>query len=157
MTDKFSIIHDLTDIRPVTRPFDTVFIHCSASDYSEHDSAKVIDNWHRARGFSEIGYHFFIRRDGEIQAGRSLEKMPAAQKGYNLNTVAICVHGLTKDRFKQEQKTALLALCLRLNNLKDNSLIFRGHCEVEKGKTCPVFDYKDWLKLDHHGRMRIST
>jgi len=46
-------------IKP-SRAVDTVLLHCSASDSPEHDSVEVMTQWHKKRGFSENGYHFFI-------------------------------------------------------------------------------------------------
>lgn len=60
------------------RPVSRVFIHCSASDNPDHDSVAVIRNWHLENGWSDIGYHYFIRKDGVIQEGRPIEQAPAA-------------------------------------------------------------------------------
>lgn len=145
----------LSEIKKPKRPVFRVFIHCSASDKREDDNALVIDQWHRARGFNGIGYHFFIRKDGTIQEGRDLEKVPAAQEGHNRDTIAICCHGLKKENFTEEQKASLLALCVTINRLYAGGLTFHGHCEVS-AKTCPVYPYQDWLGLDHSGRMKLT-
>ena len=76
-----------------------VFIHCSASDNPKHDDVDVIRKWHvdeppYGRGWSDIGYHYFIKKDGTLEIGRSLERTPAAQRGYNRGSFAICLHGL---------------------------------------------------------------
>lgn len=133
-----------------TRKIDTVFIHCSASDNPAHDSVDVIRRWHKARGWSDIGYHFVITQDGEIHLGRPLRKIPAAQKGHNRGSVAICLTG--KDEFSCCQFIALEDLCYRLETLHHKPLRFRGHCEVSS-KTCPVFDYQDRLGLEDDGYM----
>lgn len=85
------------------RPVSRVFVHCSASDNPAHDSAAVIDAWHKKRGWSGISYHFFIRKDGALEMGRSVEKTPAAQGGHNTATIAICLHGLEVDKFTEAQ------------------------------------------------------
>lgn len=147
---------DLVDVSNITKPkrkVFKVFIHCSASDNKDHDFAKVIENWHRDRGFSEIGYHYFIRKNGNVIEGRSLEKIPAAQEGHNTGSIAICVSGLAKEEFTKEQRASLKALCWTLNKLYKGGITFHGHCEVNSGKSCPVFSYKDWLGLDEYGRM----
>lgn len=132
------------------RNVDAVFLHCSASDAKSHDDIAVIDKWHRALGWSEVGYHFFIKKDGTLQAGRSLEKTPAAQRGYNARTIAICVHGLRDEKFTDEQFKMLQQLCIELNDLYEGELTFHGHCEISP-KLCPVFDYKTLLQIgrDH--------
>lgn len=127
------------------------FIHCSASDRPEHDDVSVMRQWHRARGWSDVGYHFFIRKDGEIQEGRDLERIPAAQAGHNSGTIAICLHGLTEERFTEDQFNSLRDLCQAINGHYAD-MRFRGHKEVA-AKACPVFDYKAVLGLTHGGHM----
>jgi N-acetyl-anhydromuramyl-L-alanine amidase AmpD len=143
---------DLQQIKKPTRPVQRVFIHCSASDNPAHDNAETMEDWHLERGFAQIGYHYFIKKDGTIQQGRDLEQVPAAQQGHNTGTIAICCHGLLKEEFTAEQRIALKALCWTLNARYRMGLTFHGHCEVS-AKSCPVFDYKEWLGLDAGGRM----
>jgi len=64
-----------------------IVVHCSDSRNHTHD-AKVIDQWHKARGFNEIGYHYVIT-PAWIQLGRSIHKIPAAQAPYNSGSIAI--------------------------------------------------------------------
>lgn len=149
---KFDAI-DLAKLKKPARRVWCVFLHCSASDRPEHDYPLVMEKWHLERGFKEIGYHFFIQKDGTICEGRSLEKVPAAQAGHNTGSIAICCHGLEKDKFTAEQRASLYALCHQLNRLYQGGLSFHGHCEVS-AKACPVYDYKAWLRLDAAGRMQ---
>lgn len=134
--------------RPVTR----VFVHCSASDNPAHDNVATMDAWHKARGWSGVGYHFFVRKDGMLEMGRDLAKIPAAQEGNNTGTIAICLHGLLVEKFTGAQFDTLRALCRQINAAYDKSVTFHGHCEVAN-KSCPVFDYRDVLRLDAKGRM----
>jgi N-acetyl-anhydromuramyl-L-alanine amidase AmpD len=126
-----------------------VFIHCSASDNPKHDYINVIRQWHIERKFSDIGYHYFIHKNGKLSLGRNIEKTPAAQTGYNINTIAICLHGLKRENFTQAQFETLKKLCKKIK-IAINSVTFHGHCEVA-AKTCPVFDYKSVLQLDSKG------
>lgn len=140
------------------RHISRVFIHCSASDNPKHNDISVIRKWHtdpkpEGRGWSDVGYHYFIKKDGTIQTGRPLERTPAAQKGHNKGTIAICLHGLKEGNFTQEQKRSLIRLCTVINRAYNSKITFHGHREVEPLKTCPVFDYKQWLSLDEYGRM----
>lgn len=134
---------------------DRVFLHCSASDAAAHDNIETMERWHRARGFSGVGYHLFISKDGKLHYGRPLERTPAAQKGHNTGTIAICCHGLDVDKFTKAQFDTLTALCVEINNAYDGSVTFHGHREVA-AKACPVYDYKDVLKLDRFGRLGLD-
>lgn len=148
---KFDAI-DLTKIKKPARKVYYVFLHCSASDNPEHDNPQTMEQWHIERGFREIGYNFFIQKDGTVREGRNIERTPAAQQGHNTGSIAICCHGLKREAFTDAQRHSLKALCLTLNQLYKGGLTFHGHCEVSN-KSCPVYDYKDWLGLDAHGRM----
>jgi N-acetylmuramoyl-L-alanine amidase len=128
------------------------FIHCSASDNPAHDDVEVIRQWHLERGWSDIGYHFFIRKNGTIEAGRDLERTPAAQKGYNTGSIAICIHGLELNLFTDLQLEALRCLCNEINRAYSD-MTFHGHNEVNSNKTCPVIDVKEVLTLANNGRM----
>lgn len=138
--------------RKPARSVSRVFLHCSASDNPSHDSAAVIDGWHRQNGWAGIGYHFFIRKDGTLETGRDLEKIPAAQAGNNAGTIAICLHGLEVGRFTEAQFDTLRALCQQIDSAYRGAVTFHGHCEVA-AKTCPVFDYRKVLGLDIDGAL----
>ena len=139
------------------RYVNTVFLHCSASNSPFHDHVQVIRRWHTEKGWSDIGYHYFIRTDGTIQSGRDLEKVPAAQKGYNRGSIVICLHGLNEEDFTEDQYKALILLCKQINDAYgDLKLTFRGHREVSS-KLCPVFDYKRILNLNEYGKFNAGA
>lgn len=116
-----------------------------------------MDEWHRARGWDECGYHFFIQRDGTVQAGRSIEKTPAAQAGHNKGTIAICMHGGQNgvDDFSHAQREALRLLCLSINQAYEGEITFHGHTEVAN-KDCPVYDYLGILDLGPKGHILVK-
>jgi len=134
-----------------SRKIHRVFIHCSASDHPHHDNMSTIRSWHLERGFSDVGYHFFIQKDGTLEYGRDIEKTPAAQKGHNLYTLAICMHGLREENFTQAQFDTLHQLAVQIVHNYEN-VSFHGHCEVSK-KACPVFNYRKVLDLDRYGSL----
>ena len=139
-----------------TRParhVDRVFLHCSASDNPDHDDIATIRSWHvDERGWSDVGYHYFIRGDGALQEGRPLQRTPAAQAGHNAGTVAICLHGLAEENFTDDQFRTLTALAREIDEAYAGRVTFHGHCEVSS-KSCPVFPYREVLGLDGAGRM----
>lgn len=65
-------------------------IHCSDSTFGD---VAEIRRWHIARGFNDVGYHFVIRRDGEVEMGRTLETIGAHCKGHNTNSIGTCLVG----------------------------------------------------------------
>lgn len=121
------------------RKINLIIIHCDASDNPKHDNAETIDRWHKERGWSEIGYNYFIRSNGTIEIGRSIEKIPAHAKGYNSNSIGICLHGLDKFTVDQFQSAAkLVKNLLEIHDLEKKDVI--PHNMVNKHKTCPNFD-----------------
>lgn len=139
--------------RKPARAVSRVFLHCSASDDETLVGRHIVDeirDWHKARGWNDVGYHFLIDKLGGVFEGRPLEAVPAAQRGHNSGTIAIMVHGF-KD-FPDASLTALQALCGEINEAYHGRISFHGHCEVAN-KSCPVFEYRDVLVLDRFGRM----
>lgn len=136
------------------RDIDRVFIHCSASSLKAHDSVQVVGSWHIKNGWSDIGYNYYITFDGDVHCGRDVEIIPAAQRGHNTGTIAICLSGLREDDFTKEQFESLRNLCEQIDD-RIPDVTFHGHCEVSD-KECPVFDYRSVLGLDHLGAMSIK-
>lgn len=159
------------------RTVNKVYIHCSDSNIASHDNIATITKWHTdpkppkgekmrpgyGKGWKWVGYHYFIRQDGTIEEGRTLEEQPAAQglykgKYYNKESIAICLSGgryKKLDSFTLYQFKSLKELCEEINQSYYN-ITFHGHCEVSK-KTCPVFDYKKVLNLDNEGLMPFNS
>ena len=73
-------------------------------------------SWHLDRKWSDVGYHYFIRKSGKLEVGRDIEKTPAAQGGNNTGTIAICLHGLDKANFKKAQFRKLVSLCIEIRD-----------------------------------------
>lgn len=62
--------------------------------------------------------------------------------GYNFDSVGICVAGLTKF-YEAEFKSLRILLGLLKKIYSGASL--HGHREFDKAKTCPVFDYSEFV------------
>ena len=102
------------------RPLDTIIIHCSATPEGRDVSADDIRSWHKARGWSDIGYHFVVNIDGFLQMGRPIEQIGAHAKGYNRKSIGICYIGGTdadlnaKDTLNEAQRETIQALIIDL-------------------------------------------
>jgi N-acetylmuramoyl-L-alanine amidase len=142
---------------PVKRKIDKIIIHCSATPPSMDIDAKEIDRWHRNKGWSQIGYHFVIKRDGEIQDGRPLELIGAHVKGYNTGSIGICLVGgveegnvsHAQDNFTDKQWRSLRNL-LKICKADYKKATIHGHNEYAN-KACPSFDVQYELR---EGRLR---
>jgi N-acetyl-anhydromuramyl-L-alanine amidase AmpD len=129
-----------------------IAVHCSASKPSVYVDAKVIDRWHRERGFLKIGYHFVIKRDGTVEKGREINEIGAHVYGYNSVSVGICLagglddEGKPQDNFTHDQYAALALLIIRLREVFPGA-VTQGHRDFPKvAKDCPCFDVKPWVK-----------
>lgn len=122
-----------------------IIIHCSATPEGRPHTAADIDAWHRARGFRCIGYHYVVRLDGTVEAGRPESVMGAHCSGHNRGSIGICyIGGLAKDGLTPAdtrtpaQREALLGL-LRDLRLRHGHLEVYGHRDFA-AKACPCFD-----------------
>ena len=129
------------------RKVDKIIIHCSATPEGKDFTAQQIDQWHRQRGFSCIGYHFVIYRDGSIHKGRPIEQVGAHTTGQNANSIGICYIGgcaadgkTPKDTRTEAQKKSLVRLITELRRRFPNVSI-HGHNEFA-AKACPSFNVK---------------
>jgi hypothetical protein len=109
-------------------------VHCSDSEVGD---VALIRQWHLARGWSDIGYHFVIRRDGEVEVGRMLDVVGAHCQGQNADSVGTCLVGV-KD-FLPGQFAALKRIHAMLGSMSPGLKVF-NHCEFNHDKTCPNFD-----------------
>lgn len=76
------------------RKITLIIIHCSATPEGRNLDFETCRHDHiHHRGFKDIGYHFYITRDGGIHRGRSLERIGAHCKNHNRHSVGICYEG----------------------------------------------------------------
>ncbi|WP_121756919.1 N-acetylmuramoyl-L-alanine amidase [Helicobacter felis] len=128
-----------------------IVIHCSDTPEGREHNAADIDRWHKQRGFSRIGYHYVVKLNGSIEKGRADHEIGAHAKGYNTGSLGICYiggrskEGKPKDTRTPEQKQALKKLCAELAS-KHPEADFCGHRDLDKGKECPCFDVKSFIK-----------
>jgi len=130
---------------------DYIVIHCSATRPSQNIDIEDITDWHVARGFLGCGYTKVITRSGEIQDGRGLMEVVAANKGYNHKSVAICMvggvtqedHTVAEDNFTDEQWEALEKVLDELTEKFPKANII-GHNQISS-KDCPSFDVPKYL------------
>ena len=124
-----------------------IIVHCSATRKSQDIGVKEIALVHKKNGWNEIGYHFVIRRNGEIEEGRSLEKIGAHCKGQNKNSIGICLVGGLNEQLKPENNftfAQFTSLRMLIQNLKIQfqEITIHGHREFA-AKDCPCFEVKD--------------
>lgn len=128
-----------------------IVIHCSATKEDQNFTVEDIRRWHRQRGWMDVGYHFVITRDGEVQKGRPHDVPGAHVRGFNHISLGICmVGGVESDGKKPEsnytafQWKALEALVTDLHTLHPDATVL-GHRDMPNvNKACPSFDAIEW-------------
>ncbi len=123
-----------------------LIIHCSATPQGVRLSFDDCRRDHiRHRRFSDIGYHFYLTRDGTVYRGRPPERIGAHCLHHNRHSIGICYEGgldsnhRPADTRTPEQKAALAALLRELKRMFPQALIV-GHHDLDPMKECPCFD-----------------
>jgi len=130
------------------RDINRIIIHCSATPPDMDIGAQTIKKWHLQRGWRDIGYHIVILRNGDVQLGRPIREAGAHTRGYNSDSVGVCLVGGIDKRgnaqfnfTRAQMKTLHKQICeLKKDyDIKDVA----GHNEFS-AKACPSFDVKAW-------------
>ena len=148
------------------REIKLLVIHCSATRCNVPFTVEQLRQCHLQRGFKDIGYHFYIRKNGDIKTTRPIERIGAHVKGFNRTSIGICYeggldcHGRPADTRTEWQKHSMRVLILtllkdypgcRICGHRDLSPDLNGNGEIEPEewiKACPCFNAeKDWGKV----------
>ncbi len=126
------------------RKIDKIILHCTATPPGKDLRRQELLQMHRERGFTDIGYHIIIRRDGTLMRGRPLDQVGAHCRGYNRNSIGIAyVGGLDQegrpaDTRTEAQHWAMLQLIEAFTLMYPDIMIY-GHNELNPHKDCPCF------------------
>jgi hypothetical protein len=133
-------------VQPPYRQWQWIIIHHSATTYG---NAKIIDQWHRDRGFDELGYHFVIGNgnssgDGQVEVGPRWPKQKwgahtkTADNRFNDFGIGICLVGnFDVDRPTTAQLksvTKLVAYLMETFHIPPDHIL--GHSDA-KATDCP--------------------
>lgn len=127
---------------------DAIFVHCSATKPSMNWGVREVRQSHKERGFLDVGYHFIIKRDGTVEAGREESAIGSHAKGHNHNSIGVCLIGGVDDRMKPaanftpQQMNALRSLLTTLMAKYPEAKLM-GHHDVAP-KACPSFHVRRW-------------
>lgn len=120
---------------------DWIVVHCSDTPNGRDHTAAEICQWHRDKGWSQIGYHDVIRPGGILEMGREEDNPGAHVRGYNSRSVGICLIG--RDRFDEHQMNMLYSRVLTYKTRWHEASVV-GHTDLDPSKTCPNFDVRKW-------------
>lgn len=136
------------DVRPVDLSFgplvsrfrtDAVVLH-HIGGTDEDVSAETVHRWHLDNGWSGIGYHFLIRKDGTVEQGRPLNMMGAHCYGENSHTVGINIVGdftwAQPEETQLESAASLVAAVCTYYGFPPAESSVLGHCDL-LATACP--------------------
>ena len=143
------------------RKLNEIIVHTSATrpnwyeGKTAQEKVNEIRRWHvQDNGWSDIGYHYVIDRDGTVVTGRPIERVGAHVSGRNTNSVGICLiggHGGSEfdsftDHYTKNQEVALRKLIADLK-AKHSIKTVSGHNQ-HAAKACPCFNVPNWYKKE---------
>ena len=121
------------DNRPKT---DKIVIHHTGNPTDDNLSAIAIHSSHQAQGWSGIGYHYYIRKNGQIYSGRPQWAVGSHCKGLNASSLGICLEGnFEKEKPSEEQLNSLRWLVKYLSGLFPIKNVY-GHRDIN-ATLCP--------------------
>jgi N-acetyl-anhydromuramyl-L-alanine amidase AmpD len=127
-----------------------IAVHCAATSPDMDIGVEEIRKWHKAKKWDDVGYHYVIRRDGTVEAGRALDFQGAHVAGHNHESIGLClVGGINKAgvpdaNFTAAQYASLESL-VKLLLPRYPGAVVRGHRDFPGvTKACPSFDVPAW-------------
>jgi len=125
------------------RAIDAIVVHCTAHpDRSWSIGVKSIRHDHIFdRGWVDVGYHYVIRRDGEIECGRMESVIGAHAPPLNKTSIGVAWVGVEQP--SSEQRTALVKLVRELmlrHGVKLERVLGHREADPNCGKACPVIN-----------------
>lgn len=127
----------------MTRKVSKIILHCSASDSPYLDKISEIRRIHvQENHWKDVGYHYFIRKNGALEKGRDESVVGSHCKNENHDSIGVCLSGNAHFNTIQFIEAAKLVLDIqRRYNISDENVY--PHCHFNKNKTCPNFPLED--------------
>lgn len=138
-----------------------IVIHCSATPPEMDIGVAEMRQWHKAKGWNDIGYHGVIRRRGRLEPGRPYAITGAHVRGHNTGTVGLClvggvsrmgrraaggkwISGAAEANYTPTQWWTLREVVVALRHVHPGAWI-KGHNDFAS-KACPCFSVAEWLE-----------
>lgn len=135
------------------RKITEIIVHCSATPEGKDYTVDDIRRWHKQRGYSDVGYHYIVYRNGILAQGRDVNIIGAHAAGHNAHSIGICyIGGMNAENTQPEdtrtlrQKARLLSLLVDLRKLYPNARII-GHRDLSEDKNGDgIIEPSEWMK-----------
>ena len=132
------------------RKINEIIVHCTCTFSDQKVTIEILRQWHKKRGFKDVGYHYLIDLDGNVLTGRPVEQVGAHCKDHNAHSIGVAYAGGLGDDAKpantlsEKQKVALVQLLRELKERYPEASI-HGHSEFAN-KACPCFDVQQFVE-----------
>lgn len=129
---------------------DLILLHCSATKPNQDIDLAEIRRWHIKRGWIDVGYHFIIRLNGDLEIGRPHNVVGSHCRGVNWKSIGICLvggldsEGNPANTYNEAQLKTLRALIEYLRNMYPDAIV-KGHYELDERKECPCATVEELL------------
>ncbi len=117
-----------------------------------------IHNQHLNQGYAGIGYHYYVRKDGNIYAGRPVETVGAHCLNYNNNSIGVCFEGdFENDIMCEAQKRSGAELIIHLRSIYKSASVIR-HKDMNS-TACPGknFPFNDIINCKTNKKELVSA
>lgn len=125
-----------------------IVVHHSASKVA---NAQLVHQWHLVRGWSGMGYHFLVRKEGGIvETGRPINTIGAHCTGQNNDSVGICFEGdFDRETMTNEQLQTGRELIAYLRGLYGQNIRIVRHKDL-MATDCPGknFPFEELIKVE---------
>ena len=129
---------------------DLIIVHHTGNPWDDDLSAEDIHRMHQAEGWSGCGYHYIVRKNGEIEEGRPEWAIGSHALGYNSHSIGVHICGnfeiATPTDAQIESASYLIGwLCDRYGLIGDADHIV-GHRDL-MATLCPGQNLYDILRV----------
>lgn len=128
-----------------------IVVHCTATP-TDTTIESILRYWKEEKGWKNPGYHYIIKRNGEIVNLHPESQTSNGVEGYNKNAIHLSyIGGIDNKKNAIDNRTpaqvhAMFNKLVALGEKYPNAVIL-GHRDFPGvTKPCPSFDVKTWLK-----------
>jgi len=128
-----------------------VVVHCADTPADMDVGAADIRRWHvDERGWDDVGYHWIVKRSGQLEPGRDQRLQGSHALAVNSKSIGVCLVG-RGDNFTEDQMYTLHNVIQTIKDMHPEIEVI-GHSDVEPKKPqCPGFNVKEWYRDEFIG------
>lgn len=148
---------------PLTTREETKYIVVHHVGVQGSYSVEEIHRWHQHRKppMAGIGYHYYIRKDGEVYEGRPRWKKGAHVNDkvhhYNSVSIGVCFEGDFNHEKMEEKQLEASVMLLAVLSLAYGGIDICTHHYLHKDRSCPGknFPFMELIKKVHDQKQRF--